>query len=194
MAIQDTHWSESEQEKKEVRRRFGVTFGPESSVGLYVLAWLGSSMARKVMVFSMKGVQAMKLYTMVMTGLVLVGAASLASANPSMLPKHPGYPSGGEMVNHSGSKTGRPRSIPQGSCGVEDAHTGQTLVDPNNARLVKPQGAGQLPMVEGPTLRLSRRSLRRLACPSRSALLTREGRASQMSAPYVLPLLSGGRR
>ena len=56
------------------------------------------------MVFSMKGVQAMTLYTMVMTGLVLVGAASLASANPSMLPKHPGYPSGGEYANDTGQR------------------------------------------------------------------------------------------
>ena len=47
----------------------------------------------------------MKLYTMVMTGLVLVGGASLASANPSMLPKHPGYPSGGEYANDTGQKS-----------------------------------------------------------------------------------------
>jgi len=38
----------------------------------------------------------MKLSMIVMTGLVLVGATSLASANPSMLPKQPGYPSAGE--------------------------------------------------------------------------------------------------
>ena len=44
----------------------------------------------------------MKLYTIVMTALVLVGAASLAFANPSMLPKHPGYPSAGEYTNDSG--------------------------------------------------------------------------------------------
>ena len=36
----------------------------------------------------------MKFYTIVMTGLVLLGAASLAFGNPAMLPKHPGYPSG----------------------------------------------------------------------------------------------------
>ena len=46
----------------------------------------------------------MKFYTIVMTGLVLVGAASLASANPAMLPKHPGYPSGGEYANDTGQK------------------------------------------------------------------------------------------
>jgi hypothetical protein len=46
----------------------------------------------------------MKFYTIVITGLVLVGAASLASANPAMLPKHPGYPSGGEYANDTGQK------------------------------------------------------------------------------------------
>ena len=46
----------------------------------------------------------MKFYTIVMTGIVLVGVATLASANPSMLPKHPGYPSGGEYVNDTGQK------------------------------------------------------------------------------------------
>ena len=46
----------------------------------------------------------MKFYTIVMTGLVLVGAASLAFANPAMLPKHPGYPSGGEYANDTGQK------------------------------------------------------------------------------------------
>ena len=46
----------------------------------------------------------MKFYTIVMTGLVLVGVASLASANPAMLPKHPGYPSGGEYANDTGQK------------------------------------------------------------------------------------------
>ena len=43
----------------------------------------------------MKGGQAMKFYTIMMTGLVLLGAASLAFGNPAMLPKHPGYPSAG---------------------------------------------------------------------------------------------------
>ena len=46
----------------------------------------------------------MRFYTIVMTGLVLVGSAALAAANPSMLPKHPGYPSGGEYANDPGQK------------------------------------------------------------------------------------------
>ncbi len=74
------------------------------------------------MVFSMKGVQAMKLYTMVMTGLVLVGAASLASANPQMLPKHPGYPSGGEYANDTAQKNLTLEQSLRAAAASEDAH------------------------------------------------------------------------
>jgi len=107
-----------------------------------------------VVVFSTKGVQAMTFYTIVMTGLVLVGSASLAGANPSMLPKHPGYPSGGEYANDTGQKNLTLEQSLSRAATSEDAHTGQKLVDPNNARLLKPQGAGQLPTVEGPQIKI----------------------------------------
>src|SRR5262249_21984737 len=96
----------------------------------------------------------MKFYTLVMTGLVLVGSAALAAANPEMLPKHPGYPSGGEYANDTGQKTltvDQPLGLAAAS---EDTHTGQKLVDPYNARLLKSQGAGQLPMVQGPQIKI----------------------------------------
>jgi hypothetical protein len=96
----------------------------------------------------------MKLYTMMMTGLVVVGSASLAAANPSMLPKHPGYPSGGEYANDTGQKSLTVEQSLRAGAASEDAHTGQKLVDPNNARLVKPQGAGQLPTVQGPQIKI----------------------------------------
>lgn len=104
--------------------------------------------------FSTKGVQAMKYYTIVMTGLVLLGSASLASANPAMLPKHPGYPSGGEYANDTGQKNLTVEQSLSSAAASEDAHTSQKLVDPNNARLLKPQGAGQLPTVEGPQIKI----------------------------------------
>ena len=97
----------------------------------------------------------MKLYTIVMTGLVLVGATSLASANPSLLPKHPGYPSGGEYANDTGQKNLTVEQSLSSAAVSENAHTGQKLVDPNNARLLKPQGAGQLPTVEGPQSKIA---------------------------------------
>ena len=56
------------------------------------------------MVFSTKGVQAMKFFTIVMTGLVVVGSTALTTANPSLLPKHPGYPSAGEYAYDTGQK------------------------------------------------------------------------------------------
>ena len=96
----------------------------------------------------------MKFYTIVMTGLVLVGAAALASANPAMLPKHPGYPSDGEYANDTGQKTLTLEQSLSIAAASEDAHTGQKLVDPNNTRLLKPQGAGQLPTVQGPNIKI----------------------------------------
>ena len=96
----------------------------------------------------------MKLYTMVMTGLVVVGLASLAFANPALLPKHPGYPSGGEYANDTGQKNLTLEQSLRAGAAAEDSHTGQKLVDPNNARLLKPQGAGQLPKVEGPDIKI----------------------------------------
>jgi len=92
----------------------------------------------------------MKFSTIVMSGLVLVGAVSLASANPAMLPKHPGYPSGGEYANDTGQKNLTVEQSLSRAAVSEDAHTGQKLVDPSNARLLKPQEAGQLPTIQGP--------------------------------------------
>lgn len=46
----------------------------------------------------------MRLFTMAMTALVFIGMTVLALANPSMLPKHPGYPSGGEFANDTGQQ------------------------------------------------------------------------------------------
>ena len=96
----------------------------------------------------------MKCYTIVMTGLVLVGAAALAAANPSMLPKHPGYPSGGEYANDTGQKNLTVEQSLSAAAVSEDAHSGQKLVDPYNARLLKSQGAGQLPTVQGPQIKI----------------------------------------
>jgi len=94
----------------------------------------------------------MKLFTIVMTGVVLVGLTSLALANPSMLPKHPGYPSKGEFANDTGQ-----HNLTHSQSLIDAAVAGsvnmtQTLEDPNNARIIKSQGAGRLPVVEGPNI------------------------------------------
>jgi hypothetical protein len=96
----------------------------------------------------------MKLYTIVMTGLVLVGSAALAAANPSMLPKHPGYPSGGEFANDTGQTNLTVEQSLSRAAVSEDAHTGQKLVDPYTARLLKSEGADQLPTVQGPPIQI----------------------------------------
>lgn len=94
----------------------------------------------------------MKLSTIVMTGVVLVGLTSLALANPSMLPKHPGYPSRGEFANDTGQQ-----NLTHSQSLIDAAVSGsvnmtQNLEDPNNARIIKSQGAGRLPIVEGPSV------------------------------------------
>jgi hypothetical protein len=96
----------------------------------------------------------MRFYTIVMAGLVLVGTEALVAANPAMLPKHPGYPSGGEYANDPGQKNLTVEQSLRAAAASEDAHTGQKLVDPNDARLLKSQGAGQLPTVEGPNIKI----------------------------------------
>ena len=96
----------------------------------------------------------MKFSILMTTGLVVVGSAALAAANPAMLPQHPGYPSGGEYANDTGQKNLTVEQSLSRAAASEDAHTGQKLVDPSNARLVRPQGAGQLPTVEGPNIKI----------------------------------------
>ena len=96
----------------------------------------------------------MKLYTIVMTGLVLVGSAALAAADPALPPKHPGYPSAGEYAYDTGQKNLTLEQSLSRAAASEDAHTGQKLVDPYNARLLESQGAGQLPTVQGPNIKI----------------------------------------
>jgi len=96
----------------------------------------------------------MKFSTIVMTGLVLVGSAALASANPAMLPKHPGYLSGGEYANDTGQKSLTVEQSLRAGAALEDAHTGLKLVDPYNVRLLKSQEAGPLPTIQGPQIKI----------------------------------------
>jgi hypothetical protein len=91
---------------------------------------------------------------MVLTGFVVVGIAGLAFANPSMLPKHPGYPSEGEFANDTGQKNLTVEQSRLDAAASEDAHTMQKLMDPNNERLLESQGAGQLPRVQGPDIKI----------------------------------------
>ena len=95
----------------------------------------------------------MRLFTMTIAGLVFVGMTGLALANPSMLPKHPGYPSGGEFANDTGQE-----NLTHSQSLMESAKSGdtnmiptlmdqQSNVEQNHARISERGGAGQSPVV-----------------------------------------------
>lgn len=86
--------------------------------------------------------------------------ASLAWANPALLPKHEGYP----MKNDGSPVTGQPTANDPGqtnsggtkalekAADATDDFTVQKLTDANNGRIAEKQGAGRLPKVQGPQI------------------------------------------
>ncbi len=89
-------------------------------------------------------------------------AVSIASANPALLPKHEGYP----MKNTGSPVTGQPTANDPGQ---PDAHghstliksadsvknAQQNLIKQDNARITGSQGAGRLPNVQGPKIKVA---------------------------------------
>ena len=103
----------------------------------------------------------MKTLMLIIAAVFAVGvSASLALANPAMLPKHEGYP----MKNDGSPVTGQPTANDpgQGSAGgtkalekaadATDDFTLQKLTNPDNARVISSEGAGRLPKVQGPQI------------------------------------------
>ncbi|MGQ0810548.1 MAG: hypothetical protein ACT4OO_04905 [Nitrospiraceae bacterium] len=92
----------------------------------------------------------------------LLFSLSLASANPAMLPKHEGYPmkndgspvNGQPTANDPGQKDARGESAALKSAGFDDKHSMQNLMDANNQRITKREGAGRLPNVQGPQIKI----------------------------------------
>jgi hypothetical protein len=88
--------------------------------------------------------------------------ASLAFANPEMLPKHPGYPmgkavspvTGQPLANDAGQANAVGEKALTQAAGFDDARSVQQLTDPNNQRLIKKEGAGLLPKVQGPQIKI----------------------------------------
>ncbi len=78
----------------------------------------------------------------------------MALANPAMLPKHPGYPSGGEFANDQGQRNLTHDQSLLDAAASGNANVVQKLEDPNNARLLERQGAGRLPLVQGPNIKI----------------------------------------
>jgi len=85
---------------------------------------------------------------------VSVFAVSLAFANPAMIPKHPGYPAAGKSPVTGQSVANDPgQSNVADSKGASMSLDSASMIkttDPNNERVKKSMGAGQLPQVEGP--------------------------------------------
>jgi hypothetical protein len=89
-------------------------------------------------------------------------ALSVVSANPALLPKHEGYP----MKNSGSPVTGQPTANDPGQSDAHGASTlmksadsvksaQQNLMKSDNARITEGQGAGQLPKVQGPQIKIA---------------------------------------
>jgi hypothetical protein len=96
-------------------------------------------------------------------GMLVVFSAVVASANPALLPKHPGYPAGKavspvtgqSLANDPGQDNlGGDKAMVQ-SIEATDNHTKQELDDQiYNQRVVGREGAGRLPKVQGPQIKI----------------------------------------
>ncbi len=94
----------------------------------------------------------MKLFTMAIVGFVFIGMTVLALANTSMLPTHPGYPSGGEFANDPGQQ-----NLTYSQSILEAAKSGdtnmiptlmdQTNVEQSNATISERGGDGRSPAI-----------------------------------------------
>lgn len=103
----------------------------------------------------------MKLFLMTTIVAFVFGfVSSLALANPATLPEHPGYPSkqsvspvtGQSLANDAGKQNAIGDKALNKAATFDDSHVVQKLTDPNNKRLLKTEGAGLLPKVEGPQI------------------------------------------
>lgn len=104
------------------------------------------------------------------TSLILFAAActvilsfSLVLANPEMLPKHPGYPMGKAVDPVKGQSLandpGQTNATGEGSltkaAAFDDVHVKQSLsINQNDQRLLEKPGAGLLPKVQGPNIKI----------------------------------------
>ncbi len=103
--------------------------------------------------------------SLIAIGVAVLGlafSASVVLANPSLLPKHPGYPAKAAtspvtnqpVANDPGQSNAVGEKAVVEASGADADHTMQNLQDPNNARIVKKEGAGRLPGVAGPQIKI----------------------------------------
>ena len=101
-------------------------------------------------------------WMMVIVALVFGFASARALANPEMLPRHPGYPMGKDvspvtgqpLTNDPGRANAGGEKALREAAGFDDARSVQQLADPNNQRILKNEGAGVLPKVQGPQIKI----------------------------------------
>jgi hypothetical protein len=89
--------------------------------------------------------------------------AALALANPALLPKHPGYPgeaskspvTGQTLGNDAGAQNQFGEVALREAAASEDAHITQNFrTQEQESRIMESQGAGRLPKVEGPQIKI----------------------------------------
>ena len=95
--------------------------------------------------------------------LAIVGfSISVALANPALLPKHEGYPAkastspvtGQSTANDAGQTNGGGDKAITKSATANDNHVEQKLEKHDNARIKEGHGAGRLPTVQGPQIKI----------------------------------------
>jgi hypothetical protein len=88
---------------------------------------------------------------------------SLVFANPAMLPKHPGYPmskavdpvKGQPLANDPGQTNATGESALTNAAAFDDSHSQQQLsINQNDQRVLEKPGAGLLPKVQGPNIKI----------------------------------------
>ncbi len=104
----------------------------------------------------------MKTSLFLFTAILVFGlCVSSASANPGMLPKHPGYPmgkavdpvNGQPLANDPGQANMTGERALTGAAAFDDGHVQQKLsINDHDQRLLEKPGAGLLPKVQGPNI------------------------------------------
>ena len=93
--------------------------------------------------------------------IVLISAVAVF-ANPSMLPKHEGYPmgkatdpvTGKSLSNDPGQQNATGTKALEEAARFDDAHSKQSIHNANDERILEKPGAGLLPKVQGPQVRI----------------------------------------
>lgn len=94
--------------------------------------------------------------------IMMVFTSVSSFANPSMLPKHEGYPmgkatdpvTGKSLGNDPGQKNATGAKALEQAAMADDQHSKQNLSNTNDERVLEKPGAGILPKVQGPQIKI----------------------------------------